>query len=137
MEQLTEWMGEASCASIGDYLFFAEEFVDRHQTVRARKVCSECPVWQTCRFLGLGEEYGTWGGLTGEDRRRLRSAVLSTGLERDGSHSLELFFRVVRRAWRRSGGDIEKAINMVPLLRDQLAMWSFPERQPNPEGGAA
>lgn len=39
-----------------------------------RDICSTCPVLDECREYGILHEYqGIWGGLSGRERRRLRS----------------------------------------------------------------
>lgn len=40
----------------------------------AKKLCSNCPVARECLAYALAtnEQYGVWGGLTTDERRRLR-----------------------------------------------------------------
>lgn len=39
----------------------------------AKNMCRECPIIRQCAEYGMkNEEFGIWGGLTPEDRRRLR-----------------------------------------------------------------
>ncbi len=43
----------------------------------ARRVCGQCPVTGDCLEFALAtnQEAGVWGGLTEDDRRRLRKGV--------------------------------------------------------------
>lgn len=45
-----------------------------HDRERARAVCLQCPVLETCRDYALAdpEVQGTWGGLTEGERARIR-----------------------------------------------------------------
>jgi WhiB family redox-sensing transcriptional regulator len=45
----------------------------------ARRICNACPVASECLEFALAtnQEAGIWGGLTEEDRRRLRKSWLS------------------------------------------------------------
>ena len=44
------------------------------QIAEARKICARCPVLRAClaSAMATGQEYGIWGGLTEDERRRLR-----------------------------------------------------------------
>ena len=46
----------------------------------ARRVCGQCPVTTECLEFALGtnQESGVWGGLTEEERRRLRKGAEAT-----------------------------------------------------------
>lgn len=66
---------DASCAGIGIEPFFEDE--ENHgkftnlKTVRV--ICASCPVNAACAEWGLHhEKYGIWGGLTPEERNRIR-----------------------------------------------------------------
>ncbi|WP_076214921.1 WhiB family transcriptional regulator [Mycolicibacterium conceptionense] len=68
-------------------LFFHPEGERGHQRRRrqqaAKQVCAECPVLAECRAhsLAFEEPFGTWGGLTEDERGRLipsRAARLRT-----------------------------------------------------------
>jgi WhiB family redox-sensing transcriptional regulator len=45
-----------------------QRVIDRHQ--KAKAVCAKCPVVAQCRehALRFGEDFGTWGGLSEDDR---------------------------------------------------------------------
>ena len=46
----------------------------------AKRVCGQCPVTHECLEFALGtnQESGVWGGLTEEERRRLRKGAEAT-----------------------------------------------------------
>lgn len=69
------WMRDAACAGMDTELFFPEELGrPKKSEDMARRVCSGCPVTDTC--LEYGEEtnsqYGVFGGKSGTERRALR-----------------------------------------------------------------
>jgi WhiB family redox-sensing transcriptional regulator len=76
----SQWQALAACQGLGDDLFFAtsnERGPSRRRRERAAKaVCATCPVVDQCLAwaLAAGEPYGVWGGLSPEERRRLRSS---------------------------------------------------------------
>lgn len=67
---------EASCAGIGIEFFFEDEETGKFPNVRsARIICASCPVQKACTDWGLKhEKYGIWGGLTPNERERIRKA---------------------------------------------------------------
>ncbi len=68
------WQIEGSCRGLDPDLFFVESergsVRDKH-VARAKAICAECPVMQSCREHGLNtqEAYGIWGGLTRHERQ--------------------------------------------------------------------
>lgn len=70
------WRERAACLSYPALLFFgvddSESAVDRRtREERAKRVCDDCEVRQTCLEYALAarEQYGIWGGLTEIERR--------------------------------------------------------------------
>lgn len=72
------WVSEALCAQTDPEAFFPERGSNPEP---ARRVCAQCPVRPQCRDYALttGEEHGIWGGLSTNQRRRLRSQAYRTG----------------------------------------------------------
>jgi WhiB family transcriptional regulator, redox-sensing transcriptional regulator len=71
------WRYRAACRGADLEVFFP----GRGQSAEhARQICASCPVRQPCLDYALrhGIVHGIWGGLTGRDRRALRSRYLST-----------------------------------------------------------
>lgn len=77
---------QAACREVGEALFFSpdgERGAEKNSREEAAKeVCFGCPVMQLCAELALErrEPYGTWGGMTEDERRsilrrRSRSAL--------------------------------------------------------------
>ncbi len=71
-----DWVSEALCAEVGGDLWFAEKG-NWHATVKAKRICRQCPVRPQCLLYALerGEQYGVWGGMTPEQRSALRRPV--------------------------------------------------------------
>lgn len=71
------WRGFGACLDVDEHLFYNDE--DERKGVRRRKeqvakeVCYRCPVLRQCREYSLdaGEDYGVWGGLDENERRRI------------------------------------------------------------------
>jgi WhiB family redox-sensing transcriptional regulator len=61
------WRGRAACGGSNPALFY-----DLHPAAidAAKAVCVGCPVRDACaaHALGVGEEFGVWGGLAADDR---------------------------------------------------------------------
>ncbi|BBZ01480.1 redox-responsive transcriptional regulator WhiB3 [Mycolicibacterium chitae] len=78
MSESWEWQHQAACLAHDLALFFHPDG-ERGKRRRSRQdmakaICKSCPVLRQCRehALAFPEHYGTWGGLTEEDRDRLR-----------------------------------------------------------------
>jgi WhiB family transcriptional regulator, redox-sensing transcriptional regulator len=67
------WQARAACRGRGE-LFFA---VGRDPETAAAKaeakaICESCPVLDACREYGQSEKFGVWGGMSLQDRKRVR-----------------------------------------------------------------
>jgi len=73
-----KWQDHAACAGRGE-LFFED---DRPSIVRKAKViCATCSVTDECLTFALTHaEYGVWGGLTANQRRKLKRVHSTYGL---------------------------------------------------------
>jgi WhiB family redox-sensing transcriptional regulator len=66
------WRARAACRNKPKWMFFPQR--GDQETVRAAKaVCGTCPVSAECLAANLGERDGVYGGLSGRERRDLRS----------------------------------------------------------------
>jgi WhiB family redox-sensing transcriptional regulator len=65
-------MDDAACAEVTPDVFFPE-FGNNHSR-QAIKICDACPVKLLCLEYALGNEevWGIWGGLTPNQRKRLK-----------------------------------------------------------------
>jgi WhiB family redox-sensing transcriptional regulator len=65
------WQAEAACRGMDQRPFFIERG-ERGSTAKA--VCRVCPVRSECLEYALvaGEKFGVWGGLTEQERKRVR-----------------------------------------------------------------
>lgn len=70
------WREKAACAGRQE-LFFDD---NKKTLVReAKKLCAVCVVQQQCLAHAMKhDEYGVWGGLTANERRKARRALKST-----------------------------------------------------------
>jgi WhiB family transcriptional regulator, redox-sensing transcriptional regulator len=70
-----EWWQAAACQSAEPELFFpiSETAPARADVARAKLICAACPVASQCLDYALAnrQEYGIWGGLTEQERRRV------------------------------------------------------------------
>ena len=69
-----DWMELGSCRGLSEIFFapLAERPQTRHRREeKARTVCLQCPVLETCReFARAHREYGFWGGESEEERHQ-------------------------------------------------------------------
>jgi WhiB family transcriptional regulator, redox-sensing transcriptional regulator len=74
-----DWRDNAACRDADPDVFFPDGDVRfaQAQVRTAKLICRECPVSVTCLswVLASGHESGIWGGLTEDERRRLRWRV--------------------------------------------------------------
>jgi WhiB family redox-sensing transcriptional regulator len=66
----TAWMATGLCREHPPATFFPSDGVG---VDRARKICAECPVLETCLEYALQHriEHGVWGGASERERRRI------------------------------------------------------------------
>ena len=73
------WRNRAACRDTSPELFFpiGTTGIALDQIDAAKHVCQQCPVADECLEFALAtnQEAGVWGGLTEEERRRLRKGV--------------------------------------------------------------
>jgi WhiB family redox-sensing transcriptional regulator len=71
------WMIDGLCRQVDGDLFYPDGMGGsvHFQTVKARKVCGNCPVRSECLdyALATGERFGVWGGLSEDERRALKA----------------------------------------------------------------
>ena len=70
------WRDRAACRGMDTNLFFPER---GEPTEAAKAVCEGCSVSHACFMFAIqsGEIFGIWGGMSGEQRRQIRSPKLS------------------------------------------------------------
>jgi WhiB family transcriptional regulator, redox-sensing transcriptional regulator len=77
-DQPMEWLDYAACRGSDPELFFPASDISaragRTQVEAAKQVCRRCLVKGACLSWAFenGQEAGIWGGLSEEERRRLR-----------------------------------------------------------------
>ncbi len=69
--EVPTWQRSANCLGVDPDLFFPER---GGSTREAKEVCRGCVVREDCLQYALrnGEKFGSWGGLSERERRRLR-----------------------------------------------------------------
>ncbi|MBU8827758.1 WhiB family transcriptional regulator [Mycolicibacterium goodii] len=76
-----EWQLGGLCRGDDTGVFFSADgergAARAYREMRAKKMCSRCPVIAECRAyaLSVGEPYGVWGGLSASDREKLAMAA--------------------------------------------------------------
>jgi len=61
------------CQEISTELFFPEIGEDRVLLTQLKSMCKRCPHFQECAEWGIkNEKYGIWGGLSSQERIRIR-----------------------------------------------------------------
>ncbi|MGO9658099.1 MAG: WhiB family transcriptional regulator [Acidimicrobiales bacterium] len=67
------WAELAACRDSPGGDLLVDMFPTRggRETATAKAICAGCPVRRQCLSAGRYEEFGIWGGLTAQERRRL------------------------------------------------------------------
>jgi WhiB family redox-sensing transcriptional regulator len=74
LDDAWSWQLRAQCRGTDPNLFFHPEGERGRQRQlrqqRAKRICADCPVRRECaeHALGFGEFFGTWGGLSEDER---------------------------------------------------------------------
>lgn len=73
---MTDWLHRALCRDYDPDLFFPIGTTGPAliQVEEAKAVCARCPVTAECLGWALetGQDHGVWGGLSEDERRKLR-----------------------------------------------------------------
>ncbi|MFF4526934.1 WhiB family transcriptional regulator [Streptomyces bluensis] len=115
-----DWRAQAACRAADSELFFptGNSTQARLAEEAAKRVCSHCPVRQTCLEWALDtDQYtGVWGGLSEKERRTLarggersfdrclenqefiEERLAAKGIQRDVAAELGVSYHVLRRA---------------------------------------
>jgi hypothetical protein len=77
-----------------------EEAPDAAGVEQAKEICASCPVGERCLEWALSRriDHGVWGGLTGQERRVLRSGGEKTCPRCMETKALDLFARQANRS---------------------------------------
>lgn len=69
------WVSKANCKNMDTELFFTEGTGSQYDPF-IREVCAECPVIEECLWYAneMHADYGFFGGMSPEERRRWRRA---------------------------------------------------------------
>ena len=69
------WLRDAACRDSDTRLWFADHAEDPRLKKELRKTCFGCPVLAECQDYAVKhEKHGFWGGMTPQERGRLRLA---------------------------------------------------------------
>lgn len=84
------WRESAACRNENPELFFpiGDGVAAHEQIARAKAVCARCPVREQCLAFAVttGQDFGVWGGLSSDERRRLRRDRLTRRGRVDPAH---------------------------------------------------
>ena len=106
LEDFWSWHVEAACRTIDSALFFSPEGERGPRKERreraAKAVCASCPVLDVCSTYAIAnrEPYGTWGGLSENDRRELSARVDPVEAQLD--------YRLALASWERRPADPDR-----------------------------
>lgn len=82
MEHELSWRDRARCAGANPELFFPSRGRGPSSGVPAQRICQRCPVQLECLQYAITHpdgQYGTWGGATENELKRLRKAARAKG----------------------------------------------------------
>lgn len=77
LHSVWEWQERGKCREAKNELFFVDDNergeAKRRKVELAKRVCRACPVIAACEqhAMTLPEPYGTWGGMSEDDRRKI------------------------------------------------------------------
>ncbi len=74
------WTERAACSAHYGDRWYPEH---GHRAIHGKRTCFSCPVVEQCREYGMDEFWGTWGGLTGKERRALGRGRGRRGIDFD------------------------------------------------------
>ena len=69
MRPSTAWEALAACRGKPIALFYPDQ---GSSPAPGKRICRDCPVRRPCLVAGMEERHGIWGGLTRNERARLR-----------------------------------------------------------------
>lgn len=71
-ERGAHWSDQAACLDVDPEIFFQPPG-DHDAEESAKAICARCPVTRECLDTAIDEgRVGVWGGLTDDERRRLK-----------------------------------------------------------------
>jgi WhiB family redox-sensing transcriptional regulator len=99
LAQFWSWHMDAACRQVDTALFYSPEGERGPRKARreraAKEICADCKVLEVCAAYAIAsrEPYGTWGGLSENDRRQLWRRVDPRGAQQR--------YRMALAAWER------------------------------------
>jgi len=104
LEEFWAWHMEAACRQVDTSLFYSPEGErgprKERREAAAKQVCGSCKVVELCAAYAIAtrEPYGTWGGLSENDRRE--------HIRRSDSRMDQLRYRGALAAWERDAAGV-------------------------------
>jgi WhiB family transcriptional regulator, redox-sensing transcriptional regulator len=99
LTEFWSWHMEAACGTVDTSLFYSPEGErgprKRRRERAAKDICARCRVVEVCAAFAVAtrEPYGTWGGLSESDRRKLWRRI--------DPRTAQLGYRQALAAWER------------------------------------
>ena len=63
-------MNKAACLGLDNHIFFCD---NNECIIKAKIICTDCPVREPCFDYGLNQEFGIFGGTTSDERNEIIS----------------------------------------------------------------
>ena len=104
LEEFWAWHMEAACRQVDTSLFYSPEGErgarKERREAAAKQICGSCKVVELCAAYAIAtrEPYGTWGGLSENDRRE--------HIRRSDPRMDQLRYRSALAAWERDAAGV-------------------------------
>lgn len=104
LEEFWAWHMEAACRQVDTSLFYSPEGErgprKERREAAAKQICGSCKVVELCAAYAIAtrEPYGTWGGLSENDRRE--------HIRRSDPRMDQLRYRGALAAWERDAAGV-------------------------------
>lgn len=115
------FFADALCANEDQALFFPD---DSDLALEAKAICLQCPVIDECREYALkhDERHGIWGGLSEEERSRMKTGGVRRGIRKTLQYRRERVVAMSEKGFSASEISEYLAISKRQVVRDRAFM---------------